>query len=64
MDEILNISIKDNYPEDKRKIGRSTGSMSKIGPYQWPRFYGKTINECVKAKHWELRNYLPKVVGG
>lgn len=54
------VSICDSFPEDKRRIKRTTGSMFKTGyKYQWPRFYGKLVKDSIKAKHWELRKYLP-----
>lgn len=63
MEEIVNISISDNFPKDKRYIRRTTGSMGKTGPDQWPRLYGKPVKDCVKAKNWELRKYYPQVIG-
>lgn len=62
MSKILNISIVNSFPEDKRKIGRSTGSSDKVAPEQWPRLYGRSIKQSIKAKCWELRNYAPKVI--
>lgn len=56
MNKLLDISIK------KEKI-RPKGRPSNYGDsfLKWPRKYGKKIEDAVKDKNWELRNYLPKV---
>lgn len=62
---IISVSIADKYiGVDKRKMGRKKNSSFtfKASPLQWPRLYGKPVDESIVDKTWELRNYRPKVI--
>lgn len=62
--ELLDISITKSL----EGVDRRTLNYNRIykcrnpSPYQWPRMYGKRINQSIKDKTWELREYGPTVI--